>query len=114
MHDDRINCVVFNAFNGLGDTTGGDDYGVSVAWIDLDDHLEPEGLDHYELYPYSDDVSVYVKTHPAINGARYCLAFWYADGSREILACESHDAMMEYYRAYEASFMAWCDSADDN
>lgn len=112
MHDERINSAVYNAFNGMSDTTGSDEYGVSVAWLDLDDHLEPECLDHYELYPYSDDVSAYIKTHPAINGARYILAFWDANGSRSVLACQSREEMMKYYRSHEAEFLAWEESAE--
>lgn len=111
MHDDRIECIVLNAFNGMGDVTGNDDYGISVAWIDLDDHMTPDGLDNYELYPYSDDVSAYVKTHPAIGGARYALAYWHATGNREALGFASREEMLEVYRSFESDFLAW-DSED--
>lgn len=105
MHDDRIECIVLNAFNGMGDITGSDDFGISVAWIDLQDHLEPDGLDNYELYPYSDDVSAYVRTHPHIGGKRYALAYWRADGIREVCGFETRAEMMEVFRSFENDYM---------
>lgn len=116
MHDDRVNCITYNAFNGLGDTTGSDEFGYSVAWLDLNDHLEPEGLDHHELYPYSDDVSEYVKTLPELAGGtchgnnephRYMLAYWQADGQRSVVAYCSRDDMMIAYRAIESEYNAF-------
>lgn len=91
MHDDRVNCIVYNAFNGFGDSTGSDEFGYSVAWIDLDDHMEPDGLDQYELYPYSDDISAYVKTWRDVAGCRWALAYWDADGSRSAVGYLSRD-----------------------
>ena len=108
MIDDRIHCIIFNAFNGLGDSTGDDSFGVSVAWVDLDDHLEPEGLDH-EAYPFSDDVSAYVKSHPEVDGARWVLAYLTADGNRYIYGFPSKAEMMATYREYERDYLEWLD-----
>ena len=105
MHDDRVLCIVSNAFQ--NDSTGSDDFGWSVAWIDLDDFMEPDGLDNYELYPYSDDVSAYVKTLPEIDGARFALAYWDADGSRSVVAYDTRAQMFHAYRALEADFFAF-------
>lgn len=107
MNDDRISCIVFNAFNGFGDTTGSDEFGISVAWIDLDDHLEPEGLDHYEMYPYSDDISAYVKTHPCIDGKRYALAYWHADGRREAMGFDAQEECLTVFQSFDDEFMAF-------
>lgn len=91
MIDERIQCIVLNAFNGFSDTTGDDAYGYSVAWVDIQDHMDPDGLDHHELYPYSDDVTEYVSTHPDVTGYRYFLAYWDADGSRYVVAHDTRD-----------------------
>ena len=121
MHDERVNCIIFNAFNGFGDSTGSDEFGFSVAWIDLNDHLEPECLDHHELYPYSDDVSAYVKTLPELAGGachgddkphRYALAYIDATGIRSVVAYCTHADMMHAYRAIEAEYLQFEDSIE--
>lgn len=112
MHDDRVICICINAFHGFGDTTGSDNFGISVAWIDLDDHLEPDGLNNYELYPYSDDVSAYVKTHPHVGGKRYALAYWHADGRREVLGFDSKAEALTVFQSFADEFDAWEGDAD--
>jgi hypothetical protein len=110
MGDERVTCIISNAFNGLGDSTGSDDFGYSVAWIDLNDHLDPEGLDHPELYPYSDDVSAYVKTWRDMQGCRYALAYLDADGTRSAVGYGTRADMMHAYHALESEYLAFDDT----
>ena len=106
MLDDRIQCIVYNAFNGLGDVTGSDEYGISVGWVDVDDYLEPNGLDNYELYPTSDSVTEYVKTHPKVD-SRWILAFWTAGGTRYIETFKYRAEMLKTFREFENEFAEW-------
>lgn len=107
MHDERIDCIVFNAFNGFGDVTGSNEFGYSVAWVDIDDHMRPEGLDNHELYPYSDDVTAYVKTHPDVEGYRYFLAYWDADGFRSVIAYDTRQDMKAAFEGLASEFNAF-------
>lgn len=111
MHDERVNIMVANAFNGVGDATGEDDFGTSVAWLDLDDYVEaygstdvPEGC-----YDDSDALSAWLKTWQDVNGARYVLAYINADGSRYAIGYESHADMMQAYREHENAYLKWLD-----
>lgn len=110
MHDDRVICIAINAFADIDRVTGSDDFGYSVAWIDLDDNLEPDGLDNYELYPTAESVSEYVKTWRDVAGCRWALAYWDANGNRSAVGYEGRADMMAAYRAIESEYLAWAES----
>lgn len=104
MHPEIVDIIVSNAFNGMGDSTGNDDFGVSVAWIDLQDFLE----DPQNPGCYSDDIS---REAIAYTGSRWTLAYWYASGNRDVMGFPTRSEMMDVFRSFEADYLAW---ADDN
>jgi hypothetical protein len=88
--------VIFNAFNGFGDTIGNDDYGYSSAWLDLGDHLEtPDGraLDPSEAEDLIDEL-----------GGRYVIAYWHASGQRDWVAFTDYQEMKELWRELSREF----------
>lgn len=112
MHDERVNIMVANAFNGMGDSTGEDDFGVSVAWLDLDDYVEaygspdvPEGCGDDP-----DTLSEWLKTWRDVNGARYVLAYIDANGSRSAIGFNSRAELLKVYREYENDYLTWLGS----
>lgn len=111
MHDERVNIMVANAFNGMGDVTGEDDFGVSVAWLDLDDYVEaygskdvPDGCDDD-----SDALSEWLKTWRDVNGSRYVLAYIDANGSRSAIGYDSRADVMAAFREHESAYLNWLD-----
>lgn len=109
MHAWQIDSIIANAFNGLGDSTGDDDFGVSVAWIDLHDYIAPMGIPGE---PVEDDD--YQRAILAYMGStnRYALAFIHADGRREVDGYETDSAMREVYRLWDADYRTFLDSTD--
>lgn len=116
MHDTRVEIIVHNAFNGMGDSTGSDEFGYSVACIDLSDHLDydeaarsysdiPDGVDYWNL-------GAYLATWRDMSGCRYALAYWDADGSRSVVGYTTHADMLHAYRAIEAEYLVWEESND--
>jgi hypothetical protein len=112
MHDTRVEVGVANAFNGLGDSTGSDEFGYSVAWLDLADHLEvsayrdiPAGIDYW-------NVGAWIATHRDMSGCRYALAYWDANGSRSLVGYSTRADMLAAFRAIESEFLAWDDLAE--
>lgn len=118
MHDTRVEILVHEAFNGMGDSTGSNEFGYSVAWIDLADHLDydaaqriagadgmPEGVDYWNL-------GAYLATARDMSGCRYALAYWDANGSRSAVGYSTHADLMHAYRAIEAEYLSWEDSID--
>ena len=106
MHDARVDVIVSNAFNGMGDMTGSDEFGYSVAWLDLADHLEADGADLPACVDYQ-TLGAYLATWCDVAGSRYVLAYWEANGSRSAVGYDTRDAMMSAYRDIEAEFIAW-------
>ena len=111
MHDERVECIVYNAFNGMGDTAGSDDYGHSVAWIDVQDHIDYTGNDVPEGVTY-ENVGAYLATWRDMAGCRYALAYIDANGCRSAIGYETRADMMHAYRAIESDYLAWEESAD--
>ena len=115
MHDHRVEIIVRNAFNGLGDSFGSDEFGRSVAWIDLADHIEIEPTDYSVLgLPQAIDYSVigdWLSTWRDIDEHRWVLAYWDANGSRSAIGYTSREDMMHAYRELEAEYLAWDDEA---
>lgn len=117
MHDHRVEIIVRNAFNGLGDSFGSDEFGRSVAWIDLADHIELEPTDYSVLgLPQAIDYSVigdWLSTWRDIDEHRWVIAYWDADGSRSTVGYTSREDMMHAYRELEAEYLAWDDDESD-
>ena len=106
MHDTRVDLIVSNAFNGMGDATGSDEFGYSVAWLDLADHLEADGVDLPESVGYA-SLGAYLATWRDVAGCRYVLAYLDADGTRSAVGYDSRSDMATAYRAIEADYLAW-------
>lgn len=106
MHDERVDTIVENAFNGMGDSAGDDEFGVSCAWIDLADHLEeyghtfPSGVDYWSL-------GAYLTTAPGMSGERFALAYIDANGCRFVVGYATHGDMMQAYRDFENAVAEW-------
>ncbi len=119
MTDERVNVIVYNAFNGFGDIVGEDDFGYSVAWIDLDDYVElydaklldnlPDGVDKND----TDSLSAWLKTWRDINGERWVLAYLDADGTRSAVGYSSHSDMMKAFKEHEATYTKWLTTNSD-
>lgn len=113
MTDDRVNVIVYNAFNGFGDVVGEDDFGYSVAWIDLDDYVEmydakllenlPEGTDRND----TDSISAWLKTWRDVNGSRWVLAYLDSDGSRSAIGYSNQPSMMKAFKEHEEAYNKW-------
>jgi hypothetical protein len=110
MHDEILDFIVYNAFNGNGDVTGDDEFGVSVAWIDLGDYLDSgiampgSELREMDLGELSRITMEYNGNH------RYALAFIDANGFRDIDGYDSYPEMMEVFREFEKDFIDFSDS----
>lgn len=106
MHPYGIELIVSNAFNGMGDASGSDEFGYSVAWIDLGDYLEdyPNGVT-------GDTEALSAVAIAANDGERYALAYIDADGSRYHVAYHTKTDVIAAYRALEAEFLAFEDVA---
>jgi len=106
MHDERVDMIVENAFNGMGDSAGDDEFGASCAWIDLGDHLEdyrhtvPVGVDYWAL-------GAYLTTAPGMSGERYALAYIDANGCRSVVGYSSRADMMTAFRDFENAVAEW-------
>lgn len=115
MHDHRVEIIVRNAFNGLGDSFGSDEFGRSVAWIDLADHIELEPTDYSALgLPQAIDYSVigdWLSTWRDIDEHRWVLAYLDADGSRSAVGYDSRESMMKAYRDLESEYLKWLDES---
>lgn len=111
MHDERVDIIVANAFNGMGDATGSDDFGYSVAWIDLADHIDTQGFTTPDPVTYQ-NVGAYLATWRDVSGCRYALAYIDSNGSRSAVGYATRTDMMDAYRAIEAEYLSWDDSSD--
>jgi hypothetical protein len=109
MHDARVEIMCENAFNGFGDETGSDEYGVSVAWLDLSDHIEYADSDVPEGVTY-ENVGAYLATHPHVEGFRYVLAYWQDNGSRSVMGFATREEMRATLDSFTADFNAWEES----
>jgi hypothetical protein len=108
VHDEILDLIVANAFNGFGDSTGSDDFGYSVAWLDLQDYLEDyenEGRDTFEL---TDLTTEYM------GGLRWILAYIDADGTRSAVGYDTHEDMMIAYRDHEKAFLAFEETREED
>ena len=108
--------VVFtNAYNGFGDTTGDDDYGMSCAWIDLHDFITEDG--HTDV-PHtckgdSDALTDWIQLHPHIRGRRWALVWVDSNGNKSFDAYQTRSAMMRDYRAFEKAYLDWSESVEE-
>ena len=106
MHDEILDNIVANAFNGLGDITGSDDFGGSFAWIDLADFVENYG------YPVgqrdSDELSAEFIEYNG--GHRYGIAYITDYGNRGVLPFDTKDEMMRDFRNIEAAYREFEDN----
>ncbi len=113
MHDHRVEIIVRNAFNGMGDSFGDDEFGRSVAWIDLADHIELEPTDYSVLgLPQAisyDIIGEWLMTWRDCAEERWVLAYLDADGSRSAVGYTSRESMMKAYRELESEYLAWLD-----
>ena len=106
MHDERIDVIFENAFNGMGDACGSDEFGVSCAWVDLGDHLEdyrhgmPVGVDYWTL-------GAYLSTAPGMGGERYALVYLTDQGDRYVVGYPLRADTMAAYRDFEATVTEW-------
>jgi len=114
MRDPRIECLLHNAFNGVGDMCGEDDFGYSVAWMDLNDFLEvPSGIDTKGLRShYTDDVTRWVKTAPGVDGERYILLYLDANGDCYAVAYTSRENVRAAYTDHVRAYAEWWESQD--
>lgn len=121
MHDTRIDIIVSNAFDGIGDIEGSDDYGYSFAGIDLHDYLSIQGFEqdipsHVLSAMENADVSetpplaTWLATHPDMAGCRYAMAFWEADGSRRVEGYETKHGLRERFLEHVYPYLEWLDS----
>ena len=122
MHDTRVDIIVRAAFDG-GDTTGDDDYGVSVAWVDLADIGDYGAI----MRDFADDLptgcmvddafgmslAAYLATLHDMAGRRYALAYWDANGCRSVVGYSTRADMMAAFRVLEADYLAWLDDEDE-
>ena len=121
MHDERVDAIVTSAFNGIGDITGNDEFGVSVAWIDLADHLEFDAIvrDSRRFggsIPADVDYSTlgaYLATAPGMDGERYALAYWYADGTRYAVGYPARAALADAFAVHADEFAVFERANDD-
>lgn len=117
MHDTRVDILTRAAFHGFGDTTGEDDFGYSVAWVDLLDIGTFGDLTREyaaDMPTISEDdmgesLAAYLATWRDMSGCRYALTFWDANGSRSAIGYSSREDMMHAYREHEAAYLAWLD-----
>jgi len=107
MHDQRVDAIVFNAFNGFGDTTGEDDFGLSAAWIDLDDFVEvasPQDLPS-NVKNETDAISKWLKTYTG--GKRWVVATINSQGIRDAKGFNSKNDMMKAYNQVDKEYSKW-------
>ena len=109
MTDERINVIVYNAFNGMGDSVGEDDFGYSVAWLDLHDYIEiydrkvlPAGVVNK-----TDNISDWLKTHPDVKGNRWVLAYLDSNGSRSVVSYADKSSMMKIFKEQSNDYSRW-------
>ena len=115
MTDSRVDVIVVNAFDGLGDMTGDNEFGLSVAWINLDDHLDTMGLDMPDECRNNDEaLSAWLKTHPPVDGNRWVLAYLDCNGFRDVQGFPSKNDMRKAFQSFENEYLEWLDvDADD-
>ena len=122
MHDTRVDIMVTAAFDGMGDMTGDNDFGVSVACLDLlDIGAYGDIIRTYAgdiparvtlLDEYGEHLAAYLATHPHA-GYRFILAYWHADGRREVMGFPTRGDMLTTYRAWGDDYAAWLDQDTD-
>jgi hypothetical protein len=110
--------MTYAAFGGSpSDITGSDEFGYSVAWLDLSDHVmdESELADFYDVPTGVDywNIGAYLATWRDVGGCRYALAYLDADGSRSAIGYATREDMMTAYREHEAAYLAREDADAD-
>lgn len=94
MHPDHIDQIIALAFDGTGETTGSDEFGMSLAWLS---HSEvPTGL-WDALHPEDD--------HEVI------LAMWLSNGYRTAITFTWDQAEAEYW-GFDAEYNEWLGIVD--
>lgn len=91
--------IIYNSFNGFGDVIGSDEYGFSVAWLDLHDHLETSNgraLDPSEVEDLEEAA-----------GGRYVIAYLHDNGIKEWVAFEDYSEMKKLWRELDAEYSVW-------
>lgn len=118
MHDTRVEIMTYAAFGGSpSDATGSDEFGYSVAWLDLSDHIIDESeLAYFHDVPIGVDywsMGAYLATWRDVGGCRYVLTYLDANGSRSAIGYATREDMMTAYREHEAAYLAWEDADAD-
>lgn len=108
MHDEILENIVLNAFNGMGDCDGSDDFGYSFAWIDLMDFLED-----YMFSPAKDSDELSAECMAYLGGTRYAMAYIDADGTRSAVGYTNKVDVKMAYLILEAAFMAFEERTED-
>jgi hypothetical protein len=97
MRTDEENILLFNAFNGFGDTTGSDDYGISAAWLDTHDYLE-------DCDDYSRNSDEITKQLESAGYGRWLIVILTDNGMIQVQQYESKSDMMDAYHAIEDDY----------
>lgn len=100
MHEDVVLNIVANAFNGMGDCDGSDDFGYSFAWIDLLDFME-----NYVDGAHERDTDELSAEFMAYTGTRYAMAYIDADGSQSVVGYTTKEDVKLAYVTLVADYI---------
>lgn len=106
--DEILNNIIGNAFNGLGDTTGSDEFGASFAWIDLLDFVEDYNGGNRDSDTLSKE---FIKYN---GGKRYAVAYITADGVKGLLPHETKMGMLIEFSITNDAFLEFIEREREN
>lgn len=118
MTDPRVHIIASTAFYRGCNVAGDDEFGVSVAWVDLDEwiDIEPGDYDALDIPRCLDDIdalSYWLRTAPGMYGHRYAVAFLDANGIRSVLGFKSRKRAVKLFRTWNAAYQAWLEECGD-
>lgn len=101
----ELTCIVVNAFNGPGDTTGSEEYGTSAAWIDLQDFVEAHEL---EGLPTGDSDALSTILIAYNQGKRYAIAYMnHESGTVNITGYATQSEMRADWQIVVTGYTNW-------
>lgn len=104
MHDEILNNIVANAFNGFGDSSGSDDFGLSFAWIDLADFME----DYTPDKRFGEDTeAISAASIEYVGNVRYAMAYINQDGSRDVVGYYTKADVLAAFKSLDSAFQAF-------
>lgn len=98
MRTDVENFLVENALDGIGESVGDDDFGVSYGWLDLEGELETSGFPEDIIEQAQDEVE---SRFTIVSLDKFGFVSWEIFDDRE--------EMMEQFREYENTYVEFLD-----